>query len=55
MTNQSLSNSKRKRVNKKNKLHNTRIRYEFYQKMIEVAERELGISIQKMSDTNPSD
>lgn len=36
-------------------LHNERIRSEFYQTMIEVAERELGISIQKKSDTNPSD
>ena len=36
-------------------LHNERIRSEFYQTMIEVAERELGISIEKKSDTNPSD
>lgn len=31
------------------------IRCEFYRTMIDVAERELGISIQKKSDTNPSD
>ena len=36
-------------------LQNERIRSEFYQTMIEVAERELGIAIQKKSDTNPSD
>jgi transposase-like protein len=36
-------------------LQNERIRSEFYQTMIEVAERELGISIRKKSDTNPSD
>jgi transposase-like protein len=31
------------------------IRSELFKTMIEVAERELGISIQKKSDTNPSD
>jgi hypothetical protein len=36
-------------------LKNERIRSEFYQTMIDVAERELGISIRKKSDTNPSD
>lgn len=36
-------------------LHNERIRSEFYRTMIDVAERELGISIRKKSDTNPSD
>ena len=36
-------------------LQNERIRSEFYQTMIDVAERELGISIRKKSDTNPSD
>jgi len=36
-------------------LKNERIRSEFYQTMIDVAERELGISIVKKSDTNPSD
>jgi len=36
-------------------LHNERIRSEFYQTMIDVAERELGINIRKKSDTNPSD
>lgn len=35
-------------------LQNERIRSEFYQTMIDVAERELGISIRKKSDTNPS-
>ncbi len=36
-------------------LKNERIRSEFYQTMIDVAERELGIPIRKKSDTNPSD
>lgn len=36
-------------------LQTERIRSEFYRTMIDVAERELGISIQKKSDTNPSD
>jgi len=36
-------------------LKNERIRSEFYQTMIDVAERELGISIRKKPDTNPSD
>lgn len=36
-------------------LHNERIRSEFYKTMIDVAERELGISIRKKSGTNPSD
>ncbi|MCC5912952.1 MAG: hypothetical protein JJU46_01145 [Balneolaceae bacterium] len=36
-------------------LQHERIRSEFYQTMIDVAERELGISIRKKSDTNPSD
>lgn len=36
-------------------LQNERIRSEFYQTMIDVAERELGISIRKKSGTNPSD
>lgn len=36
-------------------LKTERIRSEFYRTMIEVAERELGISIRKKSDTNPSD
>jgi|AntRauTorcE11897_2_1112592.scaffolds.fasta_scaffold10667_2 hypothetical protein len=36
-------------------LKNERIRSEFYQTMIDVAERELGIAIRKKSDTNPSD
>jgi len=36
-------------------LQNERLRSEFYQTMIDVAERELGISIRKKSDTNPSD
>jgi len=36
-------------------LQNERIRSEFYQTMIDVAERELGISIRKKSDTNLSD
>lgn len=36
-------------------LKTERIRSEFYQTMIEVAERELGIAIRKKSDTNPSD
>lgn len=36
-------------------LQNERIRSEFYRTMIDVAERELGISIRKKSDTNPSD
>ena len=36
-------------------LEDERIRSEFYQTMIDVAERELGISIRKKSDTNPSD
>lgn len=36
-------------------LHSERIRSEFYKTMIDVAERELGISIRKKSDTNPSD
>ncbi len=31
------------------------IRSEFFETMIDVAERELGISIRKKSDTNPSD
>lgn len=35
-------------------LHNERIRSEFYKTMIDVAERELGISIRKKSGTNPS-
>jgi len=38
-----------------NQLQNERIRSEFYQTMIDVAERELGITIRKKSDTNPSD
>lgn len=36
-------------------LKNERVRSEFYRTMIDVAERELGISIRKKSDTNPSD
>lgn len=36
-------------------LQTERIRSEFYRTMIDIAERELGISIQKKSDTNPSD
>jgi len=36
-------------------LKNERIRSEFFETMIDVAERELGISIRKKSDTNPSD
>jgi transposase len=36
-------------------LQNERIRSEFYRTMIDVAERELGISIRKKSGTNPSD
>ncbi len=36
-------------------LENERIRSEFYKTMIDVAERELGISIRKKSNTNPSD
>lgn len=36
-------------------LRSERIRSEFYKTMIEVAERELGISIRKKSNTNPSD
>jgi len=38
-----------------NQLQNERIRSEFLQTMIDVAERELGINIRKKSDTNPSD
>jgi len=46
----------KKRVRQLEKqLQNERIRSEFYQTMIDVAERELGISIRKKSDTNPSD
>lgn len=37
------------------KLKTERIRSEFYRTMIDVAERELGISIRKKSATNPSD
>lgn len=36
-------------------LRSERLRSEFYKTMIDVAERELGISIRKKSDTNPSD
>lgn len=36
-------------------LQTERIRSEFYRTMIDVAERELGISIEKKSGTNPSD
>lgn len=36
-------------------LQTERIRSEFYRTMIDVAERELGISIRKKSDTNLSD
>ncbi|MEX0986062.1 MAG: hypothetical protein WD052_01205 [Bacteroidales bacterium] len=46
----------KKKVRKLEKqLENERIRSEFYQTMIDVAERELGISIRKKSDTNLSD
>jgi len=46
----------KKRVQQLEKqLHNERIRSKLYQTMIDVAERELGISIRKKSDTNPSD
>lgn len=46
----------KKRVRQLEKqLHNERIRSEFYKTMIDVAERELGVSIRKKSGTNPSD
>lgn len=46
----------KKRVQQLEKqLQNERIRSQLYQTMIDVAERELGISIRKKSDTNPSD
>jgi transposase-like protein len=46
----------RKKVRELEKqLKTERIHSEFYQTMIDVAERELGIPIRKKSDTNPSD
>jgi transposase len=50
------SDPKTKRIKSLEKqLENERIRSEFYKTMIDVAERELGISIRKKSNTNPSD
>jgi len=46
---------KKKVLKLEKQLQKERIRSEFYQTMIDVAERELGISIRKKSDTNPSD
>lgn len=46
---------KKKVLQLEKQLQNERIRSELYQTMIDVAERELGISIRKKSDTNPSD
>jgi transposase len=50
------SDPKNKRIKQLEKqLENERIRSEFYKTIIDVAERELGISIRKKSNTNPSD
>ena len=46
---------KKKVLQLEKQLQNERIRSQLYQTMIDVAERELGISIRKKSDTNPSD
>ena len=46
----------KKRIRKlERQVRTEQIRSEFFETMIEVAERELGISIRKKSDTNPSD
>lgn len=46
----------KKRIQKlEQQVRTEQIRSEFFETMIDVAERELGISIRKKSDTNPSD
>lgn len=46
----------KKRIEKlEQQVRTEQIRLEFFETMIDVAERELGISIRKKSDTNPSD